>query len=250
MAAMSGARAPSEEREAVVGILGGMGPEATVRLFELLTRATPAQRDQEHLRVLVLSNPKIPDRTAAILGQGEDPLPALLEGASLLERAGADFLIVPCNTAHHWLPSLRERLRVPILDMIDETARAIAAHVPAVRRVGLVATTGTLRTGLYPSRLAGRGIAVVLPTDAEQAQVMSVIYGVKAGNGALAAVGRALRGRGAEALLLGCTELSLVGLRSSSDFPIFDPLEILARRAVDVARNWDGHGARLDPAAT
>jgi len=249
MAPMRRADGSAEDREAVIGVLGGMGPEATVRLFALLTAATPAQRDQEHLRVLIDSDPKIPDRTAAILGSGEDPLPALLEAATLLERAGAGFLIIPCNTAHHWLPALRKGVRIPILDMIRETTLVVAAHSPRVRQIGLLATTGTVRTGLYQSHLASEGVAVVQPTDEEQEIVMSVIYGVKAGRAGLVSslgrVGQALRDRGAQGLLLGCTELSLVDLPSSPDFSVFDPLKILAERAVLLAKDWDGGAARL-----
>jgi len=239
----------TRNREAVIGILGGMGPEATARLFQLLTAATPAEHDQDHLHVLINSDPKIPDRTAAILGSGEDPLPALVEGARLLERAGADFLIMPCNTAHHWLPALREEVRVPILDMLRETVLVVARHAPQVSRIGLLATTGTVRTGLYESRLASEGVAVVRPTDAEQEAVMSVIHAVKAGRAGLGPrldeVGQALRRRGAQGLLLGCTELSVVDLPGSSDFPVFDPLRVLAERAVLLAKDWDGPAARL-----
>jgi aspartate racemase len=244
MAAMSGARAPSEEREAVVGILGGMGPEATVRLFELLTAATPATCDQEHLRVLVYSNPRIPDRTAAILGRGEDPLPALLDSALLLEKAGADSLIIPCNTAHHWLPQLRERVGVPILDMVAETVGAVATHAPPLERIGLLATTGTVEARVYQSSLVRAGLAVVETTPAEQEFVMAVIYGIKAGNRAvgsdLVRVGRNLIERGAQGLILGCTELSLVEETLELGCPLFDPLAILARRAVAIAKGADG----------
>lgn len=241
---MSGARAPSEEREAVVGILGGMGPEATVRLFELLTRATPARRDQDHVRILIDDNPKVPDRTAAILGRGEDPLPALLDSALVLEKAGADFLIIPCNTAHHWLPQLRGKVGIPILDMVGETVAAVAARTPRLERVGLLATTGTVRMGLYPRALTGAGIAVVETTPREQESVMRVIYGIKAGNRAvgsdLVQVGRNLIERGAQGLILGCTELSLVEETLELGCPLFDPLAILARRAVAIAKGADG----------
>jgi len=114
----------------VIGILGGMGPEATVALYKRILDRTPAKRDQDHLRVIIDSNPKIPDRTAAIVGKGESPLPMMTEGVRNLERVGADFLIIPCNTAHHWLSELRKAVSIPIIDMVGETAAAVAAHTP------------------------------------------------------------------------------------------------------------------------
>jgi len=238
---MKGPRKRESGKEGTIGIIGGMGPEATLRLFELLIAATPARRDQDHLRILIDSNPKIPDRTAAVLGEGSDPLPALLASAVLLQRAGADFLLIPCNTAHHWLPELQEKLEIPIVDMVGETVAAVAARTPRLERVGLLATTGTVRTGLYPCALTGAGIAVVETTPQEQESVMRVIYGIKAGNRAvgsdLVQVGRNLIERGAQGLILGCTELSLVEETLELGCPLFDPLAILARRAVGVAKD-------------
>lgn len=241
---MKSAEGREDREERVIGIVGGMGPEATLRLFELLIAATPARRDQDHLRILIDSNPKIPDRTAAVLGEGSDPLPALFASAVLLQRAGADFLLIPCNTAHHWLPELQEKLEIPILDMVRETVAAVAARTPRLERVGLLATTGTVRTGLYPRALTGAGIAVVETTPREQESVMRVIYGIKAGNRAvgsdLVQVGRNLIERGAQGLILGCTELSLVPEMTELGCPLFDPLAILARRAVAIAKGADG----------
>ena len=231
-------------REAVIGVMGGMGPEATLRLFELLIAATPAQRDQDHVRILIDNNPKVPDRTAAILGRGGDPLPALLDSALVLEKAGADFLIIPCNTAHHWLPQLRGKVGIPILDMVAETAGAVVAHAPPLERIGLLATTGTLEAKLYESSLASAGLAVVGTTLQEQESVMAVIYGIKAGSctvrSDLVPVGRSLLERGAQGLILGCTELSLVPEMTELGCPLFDPLAILARRAVAIAKGADG----------
>lgn len=233
---------------ATIGVLGGMGPEATVRLYGLLVSHTPAKRDQDHLRILVDNNSNIPDRTAAILDGGADPLTELEASARLLERAGASFLVIPCNTAHHWLPRLRSRVGIPILDMVGETATAVSEHRPALRRVGLLATTGTLRTQLYPSALRVGGVTTLEPTAEEQARVMAVIYGIKAGDRGvrpdLVRLGRILLERGAAALILGCTELSLVDEMHALGCPLFDPLDIVARRAVEVALSWDGPRGR------
>ena len=236
-------------REAVVGVLGGMGPDATARLFQLLIEATPATRDQDHLRILVDNNSKIPDRTAAILGQGVDPLPYLEASARTLETAGADFHNMPCNTAHYWLGDLRQRIGVPILDMVAETAAAVRAHKPALERVGLLATSGTLRVRLYQEALSRDGLTALETTPEEQDGVMATIYGIKAGDrtvGAhLARIGRSLLDRGAKGLILGCTELSLVDEMRQLGCPLFDPLAIVAGRAVEIAKNWDESRARL-----
>ena len=236
-------------REAVVGVLGGMGPDATARLFQLLIEATPATRDQDHLRILVDNNAKVPDRTAAILGQGPDPLPYLEASARTLETAGADFLIMPCNTAHYWLGDLRQRVGVPILDMVAETAAAVRAHKPALERVGLLATSGTLRVRLYQEALSRDGLTALETTPEEQDGVMATIYGIKAGDRTvgpgLVRIGRSLLDRGAKGLILGCTELSLVDEMRQLGCPLFDPLAIVAGRAVEIAKNWDESRARL-----
>ncbi len=235
-------------REAVVGVLGGMGPDATARLFQLLIEATPAARDQDHLRILIDNNAKVPDRTAAILGKGPDPLPYLEASARTLEAAGADFLVMPCNTAHHWLGELRQRVGVPVLDMVAETASAVRNHKPAIERVGLLATSGTLRVHLYPEALARVGVEVMDTTPEEQDGVMATIYGIKAGDRSVGAtlvrIGKSLLGRGAQGLILGCTELSLVDEMRGLGCPLFDPLTIVARRAVELAKDWDGPRGR------
>jgi len=135
---------PRQKR--VIGILGGMGPAATLALYERILALTSAECDQDHLHVIIDSNPKIPDRTAAILGDGESPLPAMIEGARTLERAGANVLVIPCNTAHHWLADLQKAVSIPIIDMINETASLIAAHRPLLRKIGLLATAPSTPT--------------------------------------------------------------------------------------------------------
>lgn len=235
-------------REAVVGVLGGMGPDATARLFQLLIEATPATRDQDHLRILVDNNAKIPDRTAAILGQGADALPYLEASARTLETAGADFLVIPCNAAHFWLGDLRQRVGVPIFDMVAETAAAVREHSPALERVGLLSTSAALRVRLYQEALSHADIAVLETTREEQAGIATIISAIKAGDRAvgpgLVRIGRNLLDRGAQGLILGCTELSLVAEMHELGCPLFDPLAIVARRAVEIAKNWDGPRGR------
>jgi len=225
--------------ERTVGILGGMGPEATVELFRRITALTPARRDQDHLHVLIDSNPKIPDRTAAILGRGESPLPLLLAAAKNLERAGADFIAIPCNTAHYWLHELRENVSIPIIDMIGRTVERVASHGSSLHTIGLLATTGTLRSGLYQRAFAKSGIDLLVPSDEQDAGIMRAIDGIKAGNYSVSntvlGAAQELMARGAEGIIPGCTELSLVVSPDSLSVPVFDPLSILAECAVALA---------------
>ena len=206
-------------RTAVIGILGGMGPAATVDLFDRIVCATPAERDQDHLRILIDNNPAVPDRTAAILGEGPDPLPLLKQGVQELACRGAELLAIPCNTAHHFLPEVQAVCPVPILNMIAETARHVRTAHGDGCTVGILATTGTVGTGLYQRALEVENLAWTLPSDTEQEALMEAIYGpqgIKAGTAAdgpraaIQGIGRKMADRGANAFVLGCTEIPLV----------------------------------------
>ena len=222
----------------VVGILGGMGPEATADFYLKLVRATPATRDQEHLQVLIWSDPKIPDRTEALLTHGEDPTPALIAGAMLLKEAGAGMLAVPCNTAHAFLKAVQTVVEIPIIHMIEETAEYIQRLSPTVQKVGLLSTTGTQKAGLYQSWLDRKGVAVITPDGAGQELVMDSIRAIKAGrtgSAVRAGFSEAAQGlidAGAQVIIGGCTEVP-VGL-SGIDIPVpfVDPAEILADAVV------------------
>ena len=231
----------------ILGIIGGMGPEATAELFLRIIRATPAARDQEHLRVLIDSNPQIPDRTEAILsGDAEPVVAALTQVAQGLERAGAQVLAAPCNTAHHFLPHVRPTVSAPILDMIAEACDDIAAA--GHRRVGLLATTGTVRTGLYAAALGQKGVGLITPDAAQQEETMAVIHAIKADGPTPAIRDRAaalvehLCAHGAEAVVAGCTELSLVLTGSGTaqagqpPVPVFDPMDSLVRAVLRECR--------------
>lgn len=239
----------------VVGILGGMGPEATVDLFAKIVKNTPARRDQDHLRIVVEDDPSIPDRTAAIFEGGPDPLPAMLEAGRRLIGAGADFIVIPCNTAHHFYERLAGRLPVPVLHIMEETARFIARDHPAARRIGLLATTGTVWTGLYDRALAKRGLTVLHPAPAVQEQIMEAIYGrdgIKAGHydrprELLTAAGRSLVESGADVVVAGCTEIPLVLKPGLLPVPVIDATEALALAAVTEALDGvPGGGERQD----
>lgn len=227
----------------IVGILGGMGPLATADLYRKIILATPAARDQDHLHVVIDADPSVPDRSAALRGEAPDPTPWLLRGARRLEAAGAAFIVVPCNTAHAFLPAVRPQIGIPILDMIAEAAARVRADFPAARRVGVLATRGTVASGLYHRALAAAGLAAITPDDAAQDRLVgAAIAAVKAGDtsaavGALVVeAGRGLVAAGAEVLLAACTELPLVLTAANAPAPLLDPTQALAEAAVREAR--------------
>jgi aspartate racemase len=225
-----------------VGILGGMGPAATVDLFDAIVRGTPARTDQEHLHILVNNDPAIPDRTAAILHGGPDPRPRLIAAAQLLERMGAELIAMPCNTAHYYWADLQTALAIPVLNMIHETARAVARLPQRAQQVGILATSATLRTGLYQEALRAAGLRPLEPDERELSQAMAAIYSIKAGEdrqqakALLAEAGHGLIGRGAQALILGCTEIPLVLHDGDLPAPLVSSTQALA--AAVVAAAW------------
>lgn len=219
-----------------IGIIGGMGPLATADLFEKIILHTRAACDQEHLRVLIDSNTNIPDRTAAILQGGADPVPELIASARGLERQGAELLLMSCNTAHYFYDAVQTAVSVPVLDMIRLTAQALIER--GVRTAGLLATDGTVQTGIYQQCFEGTGIRLLTPDGPDQQAVMDLAYrGVKAGSldydtAAARAAMEALLRRGAETLILGCTELPLAMELYGIDLPVTDPTLELALAAI------------------
>jgi aspartate racemase len=232
------------ERPLAIGVLGGMGPEATVGLFDKIVQADRVPRDQDHLRVVVECDPSIPDRTAHLLRGGENPLPAMIRSGMRLAGAGAGVGGVACMTAHAFIEALRAALPFRMLSAFEELGREIAAHYPAQTRVGVLATTGSRRAGLYERGLPG--LSILWPSEEEQeALVMEAIYGragIKAGSPVegprLLLVGAAasLVASGAELVVAGCTEVPLALRPVDVAVPLLDPMEILARALVAAAR--------------
>jgi len=232
-------------KEGIIGILGGMGPEATLYLFGKIIKNTRAARDQDHLRILIDNNPKIPDRTPAILGGGGSPLPMMIETAKNLEIAGADFITIPCVSAHYFIEALRGAIPLPVISIIDEVAAEIQGHLPKIKRMGLIATTGTIRAGLFQERLSEMGIEVLIPPgEIQENLVMSAIYGesgIKAGFVSAENKEKILKSsnemldRGAGGIIGGCTEVPLVLQQNDIEVPFFDSLDILARAAIRMA---------------
>ncbi|USG99072.1 amino acid racemase [Thermococcus argininiproducens] len=224
--------------ERVIGILGGMGPLATVELFRRIVLKTPAKKDQDHPRIIIYNNSKIPDRTAYILGKGENPLPELIESAKKLEAWGADFIIMPCNTAHYFAEEIQKAINIPFIDMVEETAEYIKNL--GLKKVGILATDGTIKGMVYHRALLSRGIKIAVPNEKDQKSLMDAIYdGIKAGNiewgrSEMLKVAKKLEKR-VDGLIAGCTEVS-VGLRQE-DFkiPLIDPMDVIAEKAVKLA---------------
>ena len=228
-------------RDEPVGVIGGLGPAATVHFLHRVVELTDAQRDQDHVDLLVWQHGSIPDRTAYLLGQGESPEPVLVADAVALERAGARFVAVPCNTAVVWVEQMRAAVSIEVLDTVAETVAAAQRAVPGMRRLGVLATDGTLLAGSYAAAADAAGVEVVVPDAEVQREVMSIIYdGVKAGmpvpRSRFDAVVEHLHARGAEAVALGCTELSVLHGRLGIDDPaVVDSIDALARRVISRA---------------
>lgn len=205
--------APSRRR--LVGVLGGMGPLATVDFLRKLIELTPAACDQDHVPVLVHSVPQIPDRSNCIEGRGASPLPALSAGLRILEAAGAEIIAMPCNTAHFWYDQLQGHSGAEFLHIVDAVSAALARLGIVAGPVGLLATTGTILADIYGDRLADHGYRLVLPSARRQEElVMTGIRAVKAGRipqarALLQSAVADLTAAGAKAIILGCTEIPL-----------------------------------------
>ena len=221
-----------------LGVLGGMGPQATNTFYQYVIDRTDAATDQEHVNALILSDSEMPDRTAAILGSDaakEQVFQRLLADAKLLETAGCTVIAVPCNTSHYFLDRVQERIGIPILHMIRETAKALAAQ--GLKRPGILATDGTIQTGLYQKEFAAFGVDAVIPSPKAQDLVMSLIYDdIKSGRDGdpqkFAAIHKDLMAQGCDCGVLACTELSVFA--TAHHLPPFytDAMAVLAERAV------------------
>jgi aspartate racemase len=201
----------------VVGVIGGMGPDATVDFFAKLVAATRADSDQDHLRIVIDNDPGVPDRTAAIEGRGESPAPRLAAMARGLVAQGAELLVMPCNSAHAFADAVRAAAGpVPFLDLIETTVAATRERLPGVAAVGLLATDGALAARLYQDAFEAAGVRALVPLGDDQRTVMEAIYAVKRGaaddavRARLRLVAERLAAAGAEAIVAACTEVPLL----------------------------------------
>jgi aspartate racemase len=226
----------------VIGVLGGMGPAATLDFMAKVHAADSAPIEQDRVRLIVDCNPAVPDRNAATRGEGPSPGPVLAAMAAGLVAAGADVLVIACNTAHAWRAEIAAAAGIPVLSMIDAACDALASASPGARRVGLLAGQGCLDAGVYQDAFAARGWTTVLPGAAAQAAFMAALYRVKGGamgaaeRAAFAACASEVAGGGAEAIVAGCTEVPLLLGATDAPVPMIDATWALAERAVAWAR--------------
>lgn len=224
-----------------IGIIGGMGPMATCDMMRKITVLTAAESDQGNYRIVADSNTDIPDRTKAILYGGISPVSEILKSARRLENAGADVLLMACNTAHYFFDQIAPQIDTPMLDMIGETAAALRSS--DIQKVGLLATEGTVKSGIFENALNDVGIELIYPDESGQEAVTEMVYdGIKTDRkefdiSRYAETVSQLQKRGAQTMILGCTELPLVKEMYGFECDSVDPTMIVARAAVDFCRN-------------
>lgn len=226
-----------------VGILGGMGPEATVDLMHRVIKATPATDDCDHIHLVVDNNPQVPSRIKALIEKtGQDPLPCLQDMARKLEAWGVDFLAMPCNTAHYYHAQIQSAVGIPVLDMIEVSVANILSLSPKVQAIGLLASTAVLNLGLYDRAFGVQSITALHPDTELQNRLMQAIQKIKTGRygegeqKALQYAADNLVHKDAAALLIACTELSILAQGLQSAIPCRDASQMLAEAIVQEAR--------------
>ncbi|HEY3814740.1 MAG TPA: amino acid racemase [Caulobacteraceae bacterium] len=229
------------ERRKVAGVIGGLGPAATLDFFDRVLKATPAERDQDHLRLIIDNNPWVPDRNAAIDGTGPSAGPALAETARALHRAGAEFLVMPCNAAHAFQAGIEAATPLPFISLIDETVKAALRAAPNAKRAGILGARGTLHAGLYTSAFAKHGVKTIDPEGKRLDRLMALIGAVKrndlgepvrAGMRALAAE---LEDLGADIIVAACTEVPIILAPGDTRTPLISSTDALVARTVSIA---------------
>ncbi len=229
----------------VLGVLGGMGPLASAHFMARLTLLTPAERDQDHVPAILWSDPRVPDRGLARRGAGPDPLPVLVRGLRGLEAAGCGAVAIPCNTAHGWIDGMRAALTVPILHIVDAAAAELRRQAIPPGPVGVMGTAATLEMRLYQDPLAAAGWPCLMPTSEEMDRLVNpAIAAVKANRigdayAPLVEAVRALQARGAQAVVLACTEIPLgiqAGPGEAIGVRLIDTIDALARASIAWAR--------------
>lgn len=234
-----------------LGILGGVGPSATVDFMNKIIRNTPAKKDQDHIKMVVEQNPQIPDRTAHLIHHEKDPSIAMFSTCKRLEAEGADAIAIPCNTAHAFVEEIQKYLNIPVINMLTTTAEYIGINFGQSVKVGLLATSGTIESKVYHDILEKSGFELIIPDKEHQAYVMETIYGkygVKAGfiDGVcreyLMNAAEYMISNGADVIILGCTELPLLFpteteiIKNKKNIPLIDPTLILAKKIVTIAK--------------
>lgn len=223
--------------EGVLGILGGMGPEATVNFSQELLTVTPAEEDQDHLETIVYNDPKIPDRNEAILGEGESPLPRLKRNARRLENTGAQLLALPCNTAHYYYQDISSAVDIDIVHMVEEVKSEV--EKTGAERAGLLATTTVFEADVYGEQFEESSVELLQPD--ERNRLMECIYSVKSGHADVAqrefdSIVSDLGSTGVDCIIVGCTDLSILDFNTTLE--TFDPIKVLARECISRLTNY------------
>ncbi len=224
-----------------IGIIGGMGPLATVDLFNKIVQNTNAAKDQDNIPILIDNNPQIPDRTNSILYDGKSPVPSIVKMGTQLEKMGADFLLMPCNTSHYYFDEITSHLSVPLLNMVDIVCQEITNQ--NYKNICILGTEGTIKTGVYHTKLDEQGIYNV-PIDSEMIDILTfLIYKVVKSNNFSYDISKfinkmdeLLKKHDIDAFVLGCTELPVLFERYHLNYKTLDPTDLLAKEAVRLAK--------------
>ncbi len=229
-----------EVKSKTIGIIGGMGPEATLDLCSRIIKHTPAQKDQDHIHLIIDNYPQIPDRTAFILGKGENPLPYILKSVDLLVNCGVDALCMPCNTAHYFVEDIRKHSSTPFISIIESVLKEVRNNYSEVKNIGLLATRGVIVGRVYHQVFENDGFKIVTPSESVEDVVMDVIYSVKAGTGRekvydLQMCIDSLKEKGCELIIAGCTEIPILLPFVELPVPVVDSTLSLAKEVVSFA---------------
>ncbi|MDG2088360.1 MAG: amino acid racemase [Arenicellaceae bacterium] len=229
------------KQKLVPGVMGGMGPEATLDFMAKVLQRTDASADQDHLRLLIDHNPKVPNRHVSINGSGEDVIPYLLEMATNLERSGADFVVMVCNTAHAYQRPIADSISIPFVSIIDEVVDELNENTSDKPLVGVMATEGCLNAQLYQNALRDSGYPIKVWDQEHLEQFMKLVYRIKAGDMSqqsrtmMEELAKVLIKQRAEVLLAGCTEIPLVLDAKRLPMPLYCSTDVLVSRVIDYA---------------
>ena len=235
----------------IFGVIGGLGPEATLDFFGKILEATTADKDQDHLHLIIDNNPGAPDRTEAVAGIGPSPAPSLACTALRLEQAGAEVLVMVCNTAHAFSSAITDVVQIPFLNIIDVTCEAAIRARPSLRRAGVLATEGTLSAGLYEDALGAHGVERLALEGTSRAGFMDLIMRIKGGDKSeevrtgMRSLALELVERGAEVIIAGCTEVPLVLDDEDFNCPLVNSTDALVSRTIQYARYGEDFRRRL-----
>lgn len=225
--------------ETKIGILGGMGPAATVELFQNIITGTRVKNDQDHIEIIILNDPKVPDRTMFILDQGENPIPIMKQNIERLQDAGASVIMIPCMTAHTFIEELQNGLSIPIINGIELINSYLQRYYPN-KKIGLLATTGSVKSKVYQKYIKNE---IIVPNEFAQKKLMHLIYGkdgIKTGNTGelivkdIQEIVEEMESKSIEVIISGCTELGLVINSNNISIPVIDPLQLLAKKAIEL----------------